>query len=244
MPDVPFAFDLKQRNTLKVSGLAAYVQRPPPDRVGWVHARHVWLPDWRPEKWAYEVQHLEVTFASYEQWKHLEAEQRGHEPLEILMVTRHSTFLSDDLGTVEAFFARFTDRPEWAQHPDKVGCPHEYVGERRSNESPARWSLVRRAFVARLLDFQASGVTFVWDTPRRRLEGRVTAVHFHSFVLSTKAGEVQFSFADRWAARVYQVEEDGYVRALWQEPTGRMALDPSTLPVWEDASECWVTPDA
>ncbi len=190
------------------------------------------------------MQHLEVTFASYEHWKHLEAEQRGHEPLEILMVTRHSTFLSDDLGTVEAFFAQFTDQPEWAQHPDKVGCPHEYVGERRSDESPARWSLVRRAFVARLLDLQASGVTFVWDTPRRRLEGRVTAVHFNSFVLSTKAGEVQFSFADRWEARVYQVEEDGYVRALWQEPKGRMTIDPSTLPVWGDASGRWVTPDA
>lgn len=235
-----FKFDQKQRNTLHVSGLAAYVQHPPHDRIGWVHAKHVWLPEWQPDKWAYEVQHVEVTFQSYESLKRYDTEQLDHEPIEILMLTHYSSFLSDDLPTVEAFFARYTARVEWVQHPDNVDWPMEYANERLSQASPARWSLIRRAWVACLLCLQDQGLTIWWDTLLERLQGQVTKVNFNSFVLTTTSGQHHIWFSDRFEARLWHREEDGYVRVLWHEPSPHMSLLPEDLPVWNDVLEQWV----
>lgn len=226
-----------------MSGLAAYVQQPPPDRVGWVHVRRVWLPNWRPTKWAYEVQHLEVTFDSYEELERLEAEQLDHEPWEVLMLTRHLAFLTDQLSTVETFFSQFTEKAQYIHHPDRVECPHEYANEEMSDETPARWSLIRRAWVRQLLSCKEQGLAVRWDTPGERLQGQVTDVSFNSFVISTIGGGHRKSFSDRFGAQLSHIEDDGYIRSLWKEPSARTALYAESLPVWNSALARWEYPE-
>lgn len=241
--DAPhFAFNQQQRNTLNVSGLAAYVQRPPKGRVGWVHVRQIWLPDWRPKKWAYEVQHLEVTFRSHDLHERYEAEGLDYEPWEVLMLTAYSTFLTDELSAVEAFFARFTEKPEFVRHPDRVGCPHEPSNTNWSEETPARWSLVRRAWVAYLLCLKAEQRVVSWNTPQERLEGQVTKVSFNTFSLMTTAGVRELWFGNRFCAQIYHQEDDGYLRP-WSEPSSREALFGEELPMWDDQFSHWVLPD-
>ncbi|GGO29825.1 hypothetical protein [Deinococcus humi] len=236
----PFVFDQQQRNTLKVSDLAAYVQQSARDRIGWIHVRQVWLPDWQPEKWAYEVQRIEVTFQSYETWKRREAEQ-SVEPWEVLMLTQYSVFVTDHLPTVEAFFSRFVEKPEYVRHPDRVDCPHEYADEELSDELPARWSLVRRAWVSYLLYLQVQEATVYWDAPAERLQGQITEVGFNSFVLTTDQGAQHLWFSDRFGTHIYSIEEDGYVGNLWREPSARVALHAEDLPVWDDVLACWIS---
>lgn len=242
-PNTPFEFDLQQRNTLNVSGLAAYVQRPLPDRVGWVHVKQIWLPDWRPKKWAYQVQHVEVTFESFNALHEFEAQQLDFEPLEVLMITAHTVFLTDDLRSVEAFFAKFMDRAEFARHPDHVSCPHEYADEKLSDELPARWSLIRRAWVVLLLEAQHAGWNVVWSSAHHQLKGKVTKVGFNSFEISTASGTLSLGFSDRFGAQFYRLHEDGYVQHLWDEPTSRTAIDAESLPIWSYALSAWVVPE-
>ncbi|MFB9993545.1 hypothetical protein ACFFLM_16385 [Deinococcus oregonensis] len=238
----PFEFDLQQRNTLNVSGLAAYVQRPPPDHVGWVHVMQVWLPGWRPAKWAYQVQHRDVTFESYCVVEDYEAQQLDFEPLEVLIITAYQAFLSDDIREVERFFAEFTDNPEFVRHPDKVRCPPEYANEEQPEELPACWSLIRRRWAALLLCLRDSGNEVVWDCPGKQLRGNVTQVAWNSFEISTAEEAVTLSFSQRFGVRLYRVSEDGYVQMLWHEPTSRTSLDPSTLPIWSYSLSQWVNP--
>ncbi len=234
-----FAFDQQQRSTLNVSGLAAYVQHPPKGRLGWVHVRQVWLPDWRPNKWAYEVQHLEVTFRSHDLHEQYEAEGREYDPWEVLMLTTYATFLTDELSAVEAYFSQFTEKPEFVRHPDRVGCPHEFVNTAWADETPARWSLVRRAWVAYLLCLEAEQHVVSWNTPQERLEGQVTQVSFNTLSLMTSDGVRQLWFTDRFHAQIYHREDDGSLR-LWSEPSPREILFGEQLPVWDDQLRRWV----
>jgi len=239
---IPFEFDLQQRNTLNASGLAAYVQRPPPDRVGWVHVMRVWLPGWRPAKWAYQVQHIEVTFESYCTVEEYEAQQLDFEPLEVLMITAYEAFLSDDIREVERFFAEFTDSPEFVRHPDRVRCPHEFANEELSDELPACWSMIRRSWAALLLCLQDAGHKVVWDRLGKQLRGKITQVVWNSFEITTAEESVTLSFNQRYGVQLHRVHEDGYVQMLWHEPTSRTSLDPSTLPIWSYALKQWVKP--
>lgn len=243
LADQTFAFNLQQCNTLNVSGLAAYVQRSPSDRVGWVYARRVWLPGWSPAKWAYEVQYIEVTFESYCVLEEYQAEQLDVEPWKVLMVTAHTAFLTDELHRVEAFFAQWTDSVDFVRHPDEVSCPREYANEELSEELPARWNLIERAWVAYLLCLQQSGVVVVWSEPRQQLQGRITDVGWNSFELTTTLAVHRFRFSQRHEAQVYRVHDDGYVESVWTEPTARVAIFPEELPFWSYARNEWVMLD-
>ncbi|UQN10704.1 hypothetical protein M1R55_30500 (plasmid) [Deinococcus sp. QL22] len=201
--------------------------------------RQVWLPGWQPAKWAYEVQHIEVLLQSYEKVQRYEAEGLDYEPWEYLMLTQYSAFLTDQLASVESVFAQHMDRPEYVRHPDHVGWPYESPNEQLPAESWARWSLIRRAWVACLLSIQQQGMEVVWDTPGQPLHGRITRVGFGDFELTTVTAQHQLWFANRSEARLYQLEQEGSVEILWREPTTRIVVDAQTLPVWDDLQTQW-----
>ncbi|MVN87957.1 hypothetical protein GO986_14450 [Deinococcus sp. HMF7620] len=236
-----FKLSIQQVNTLNRSGLAAYVQRPPKDRVGWVSVRQVWLPEWRPAKWAYEVQHLEVTLDSFWTLKVYEEQQLDIEPWDLLMLSAFSSFLSDDLGEVERFFALFIDRPEFARHPDRVDCPHEFANEEWSRETPAHYSLIRRAWVAFLLCARDRVMEMNWLTPQQILRGHVTRVGLGDFDLLTTEGLRTVAFGQRYEAQVWAVDAEGGIQQ-WQEPSKRLGLSAQRLPIWSHEAESWDWP--
>ncbi|MFC6661704.1 hypothetical protein [Deinococcus multiflagellatus] len=215
------------------------MQRPPRDRVGWVHVRQVWLPGWRPAQWAYEVQHLEVTLESF--WTAQRDAEAGLdvEPWDELMLTAYTTFLTDDLKEVEDFFAPFIDRPEFARHPDRVDCPHEYANEEWSGETPARYSLTRRAWAAFLLCTQERKLDLHWTEGPQALAGRVLRVGLGDFDLLTAQGLHTMTFGQRYGAQVWAEAAEGYAEG-WTEPGSRIALDPSALPLWSFAQAAWI----
>lgn len=238
----PFHFDLKQTNTLRVSGLAAYVQRPPEDRIGWVLAQGVWLPEWRPKKWATQVQRIEVTWDSLKAVQAAEEAQLNFEPWDYYMVTDHELFLTDDMAEVERYFALYTDKPEFAQHPDHVQCPHEFNNHELSRDLPAHFNLKRRKLVRLLLHYQATGCTMTWDDGYTRIQGRVGHVHLASVDVTDSTGkQTSLWLGPCDSLHISVTEPDGYIRADWIPSCRPQGFDPASLPVWDFGQQVWVS---
>lgn len=239
--DTPFHFDLQQINTMKVSGLAAYVQRPPHNRIGWVLAEGVWLPEWRPRKWAWQVQWIEVTWDSYETVQDTQEAQQDFEPWDYYMVTAHKIFLTEDISVVEAFFAQHTDLPDYAQHPDRVLCPHEFRRYKQTGDLPAHFNLKRREVVRRLLDYQRTGSVITWDDGHERVTGLVQHVALtHARLIDADGVVTTVWLGPSDSLRITVTESDGYVRTDWMSSRRPQGFDPGSLPVWNFKREAWV----
>lgn len=241
--DSEFKFDLQQINTMKVSGLAAYVQRPPKDRIAWILAQGIWLPDWRPKKWATQVQLIELTWESFETVQQYEAEQLDFEPWDYYMVTAHQMFLTDDVREVEKFFAEYTDKPEFVQHPDRVDCPHEFSNEELTDDLPVIWNFKRRSVVRTLLDLKSEGLTVTWQDGTSTTTGQIGQISVNHFEMESAAGKQWLWLGPSNDLRITTVEPDGYIRSHWWNTCRRVAYCHSGLPVWSEAAGGWIVLD-
>lgn len=240
--DTEFKFDLKQWNTLKTSGLAAYVQHPPPERIGWVLAQRIWLPDWRPQKWAMQVQHFDLTWESFEAVQSGDLNPCQIEPWDYYMVTAYERFITDDQQTVEDFFAQFIGKPEFAQHPDRVQCPHEYDNEELSEELPAVRSLRRRSVVYLLLCLKKAGRLITWQNGYGVDKGQIGELSATHFELLTEAGQKWLSIEPTNGLSITSTNSEGLADSHWFNSSRPIAYFPASLPIWSFAERQWVVP--
>lgn len=235
-----FNFDLQQWNTLKVSGLAAYLQRPERDRVGWILAQGVWLPDWRPKKWAIQIQKLVVTFESFETVQQLEQSETYFEPWDYFMLTEYEMFITDDQHTAEQYFAKYTDKPEFAQHPDRVNCPHEFNNKELSYDLPAYWSLQRRSVVDTLIHLKEAGRKVTWQEGNDFFSGYIGKIYPAWFEMMTPEGKKSIGLGPSDGLRITTVEPDGYIATHWRTSCRLQGHFPENLPIWSEAADDWI----
>lgn len=235
-----FKFDLQQWNTLRVSGLAAYIQRPEGDRVGWVLAQGVWLPDWKPKKWAIQVQKLVVTFESFETVERIEQTETYPEPWDYYMLTDYEMFITDDQRTVEQYFAEYTDKPEFAQHPDRVSCPHEFNNGELRRDLPAYWSLQRRSVVDKLLELRSAGREITWQEGNEFFSGYIGKIYPSWFEMKTLEGLKSILLGPSEGLRITTLEADGHIATHWWASYRPQGHFPASLPVWSESAGGWI----
>lgn len=228
--DTLFHFTGRQKGILGQNGIAAYIQRLPAGQIGWIYANRLPLHEWQPTKWAFRCLRIQVTWDSFER---VYADKFQYQPEWVksgLMVTAFESFLTEEIESVERYFARFIDKPEFALWPDQVMLPMDLPRDRADDLVDPFYSVpmqLRRqkqagSWLKKVGTIQQIGA------PPCRITGRLSEVKKDGLVLVNANGTHQIPFPEEaelypycldWRAYSWWIEEA--CRTVWNYQNGR-----------------------